>query len=66
MALLQNPILIISTVDFEKIQGPLYVVKCVVHTASYKGEAIETVGNNIIIEEYNTRRFISTFEVMFR
>lgn len=42
----------------------LLMVKCVVNTASYKGEPIESIGKNIMVENENTRRFISPFERM--
>jgi hypothetical protein len=34
------------------------MVKCVVHTASYKGEPIEFIRKNIMVEKDNTREFI--------
>ena len=36
----------------------LHVVKCVVHTTSYKGEPIEFIRKNIMVENDNTREFI--------
>ena len=41
------------------------MVKYVVNTASYKGEPIEIIRKNIMVENENTRRFIPPPERMF-
>jgi len=43
----------------------LPVVKCVVQTTSYKGEPIEIIRKNIMVENNNTREFIPPSERMF-
>ena len=39
----------------------LLMVKCVAKTTSYKGEPIEIIGKNIMVEKDNTREFIPPY-----
>jgi hypothetical protein len=45
----------------ERAFKALLMVKCVVQTTSYKGEPIEIIRKNIMVEKDNTREFISPY-----